>query len=232
MKNLIKSFTDLSKLNRRELFRPISEKNRDLRLISLDKKFAVSIARIIADDFKGVDLRKPISNYNYKKARKYITEYYEASRSKNLEIIRPTKKNREIYAKRTGLSSKLRYYPVTKSGENTTLKIINGKLKELGKFVNYDRYYFDIEDLIDDTEKEVKNVYKKIEKDYPNRLKEIKIICGNYVSGWTKEKAKDTLEVLTEEIERYMNTYASWGLWMHGVEVQVFVNQQLRGKRK
>ena len=232
MAKIIKSFKELNKINRRELFRPISEKNRELRLIQLDPVYAISIARQLADGFDDIDLRKKPTKNQYRRAREIITDYYEAARGQNVEIVRPTKRNRKLYAERIGVTSRFRFYPINHSSENSTIKIKNGKLIEKSEFVNYERFTFNRKSLAKNSEKEVKRVFKTISTKYRKGIKEVRIVCGKYVTNWHIKDRTEMEEELITQVDFLQNSYGNWKEWLNGIEVQVFLNQKKRPKKK
>lgn len=68
-KKIIKSYSELSTLNRRDLF---TKRGNDLVLKPMDKKRAVSIARQLVTGFENTDLRQNPSPSEYRRAQKAI----------------------------------------------------------------------------------------------------------------------------------------------------------------
>jgi hypothetical protein len=225
MKKELNSFNDVLKLNRRELFK--INKDKEYILKPLDKKFAVKIARQISEGFNS-DLRKTPSKRQYQKARKVIEEFYDGIKVGNVDFIRPKKSNRKAYAKYTGLNDKFKIFPVSRK-ENDKFRVKKGKVIRSNNFIVQEEFLyddlddFDIDGFVENSKpftgqliKEAKSVLRK-RKDL-----QFKIICGRHLSNFQTIEEKE----LTEEVDRYMNTYKDPELWLKGISVFTFKNQK------
>tara|TARA_Y100000310_G_C20701675_1_gene830581 strand:+ start:6444 stop:7178 length:735 start_codon:yes stop_codon:yes gene_type:complete len=222
---IIKSFSELSKLNRRELF---ERRGNDLVLKPMDRKRAISIARQLATGFEEIDLRAQPSKNEYRRAQKIIKDYYESARNKNAQIIRPRANNRKLYAEKSDLSPRFKIYPITVSNPKNELKVVKKgnkkKLKEVGQFVSYEDFYFpDKKELVLNPENETNKLLKKIDK--IKQVKQINIIVGAHLT-----KANYDKEILADEIKRFSMQYANFQEFTRGLQVATFKNQKKKAK--
>jgi len=221
---IIKSYSELSELNRRDLFK---KRGNDLILKPMNKKRAISIARQLATGFENIDLRQNPSPSEYRRAQKIIKTYYENVKDKNAIVIRPNKKNRAIYAKQADISSKFKVYPIHVSNKDNKIKIVkkNGKrkLKEIGEFINYENFYYESpSSLALEPEIETRKLLKDIDK--VKGIKQVNIIVGNY-----KTNANYDIDIIEEEIKRFSMIYSNFENFTRGLQVATFKNQ--KGKK-
>lgn len=223
-KKIIKSFSELSDLNPRELFqKKNTKKGYDLILKPMNKRVAISIARQLSDGFNQ-DLRKQPTKSDYRKAQKVIKAYFENVKYKNARIIRPSKKNRAIYAQAADLPKNFKVYPIHMDNPNNKLKIVkkNGKrkLKQIGEFISYDYYYFpDRIELVKNAEKETLKLQKQIDKN--KKEKDINIIVGSHIAN----KIIINEDSLIDTILLFQSKYDNFGDFVRGFRVSTYKNQ-------
>lgn len=189
---VIKSFDELNKINRRDLYS--GEK-----LKPLDKKFAVSFARQLATGFDKVKLNKEPSKRQYTKARKVIEEWYDSQRSGKTKLIRPSAKNRKYYAEFSDMPENFKIYHVPILEKDDKFKINRKKAKIIrsGSHINTEDYlYPDRVKFVKNISKETDKLIKDIDRDYKNKIKEVHIRVGKHQTNarYNKNKIKEELE--------------------------------------
>ncbi len=219
----VKSFKDLGNIEVRAL------RNKKGHLKPLDKKFAVSFARQIAEGFdsKKIDLRKPVSAKDYKRARLFVDAYIEASREGNTKLVRPKKQNRALYAKAVDTSSKFKVYFMPVSDESDTFKKVKIEnkifLQRVGKFS--DMFSFDFSSqrkLVTKTKEETEALFKKIDKRFGKGKYAVKIRCGTAEFGALYRTRDPHIE-----IENWIGAYGKERVkrFCLGFNVYTFKNQ-------
>lgn len=225
---IIKSFSQLSELNRRDLFK---KRGDDIILKPMDKRKAVSIARQLATGFNS-DLRKEPTQSEYKRAQRVIKTYYKAVKDKNSTLIRPNKNNRKLYAQASDLPSNFKVYPIPLANPDNKIVITKNKkgkkrLKQIGEFVTYNYVYFnDQKELAKNPVKEGKKAYNKTKK--IKGKKQIKIMVGRHLSNATFIDEKQLLL----ELERYSIQYSNFQDFTRGLQIATFKNQKGKTKTK
>ena len=216
----VKKFSDLP--SHKEILK------KDGKLKSLDKKYAVSIARKLATGFENDDLRKTINNKSYKKARKIITEWYEATRGEKVKIVRPAKGNRKLYSEYADMSSNFKVYAVPVFDERDRFEIIgrgdNKRVKRIGEFSSTEFFKFpDQKKLIQNPKTETNKVFSKIDKQFGKENYAVKIKCGRHEF---KTLYKDKSPHI--EIENWIQAYGATRVkkFCLGFQVYTFKNQQ------
>ncbi len=174
----IKSFKQLGEINVRSLY------GKNGKLKKLDKKFAISFARQIADGFDD-DLRKPVSDKLYRKARKFIDGYIAASSGEKTKIVRPSRENRLLYARYADLDPTFKVFAIPVLDKDDTFDTIkvNGKkrLRRKGKFSRSVAFDFESQTrLIKNTKAETEKLFKEIDKKFGKGKYAIKIRCGEH----------------------------------------------------
>lgn len=224
-KKIIKSYSELSTLNRRDLF---TKRGNDLVLKPMDKKRAVSIARQLVTGFENTDLRQNPSPSEYRRAQKAIKTYYENVKDKSAVVIRPSKKNRKVYSQAADIPSNFKVYPIHVSNKKNKIKIIKKKgkkkLKEIGEFISYENFYFeDKKELALEPEKETKKLLKEIDK--INGIKQINIVVGSYLTH-----ASYDIDFIEDEIKLFSMKYSNFENFTRGLQVATFQKQK-KGKK-
>ncbi len=178
-KKVVKSFKELSHLNRRELF--VNQ-----GLIPLDKRYAVSIARQLAEGFD-FSLQKEPSKRQYTKARKIITEFYDHSRLEKTKLIRPSKKNRKYYARKSTMSGTFKVYfaPVSSEDDEYVFKKSKKGKKKLirkSKHVTYEDFEFeDREEFAKNPVEETQKLLDEIDDAFgKNKVKTVFVTVGEW----------------------------------------------------
>lgn len=231
-RKIISTFSELSELNRRELF------NREGQLKKIDGKLAVSIARQVADGFENIDLRKKPTKAQRERARKYIKEFYENVNSEKTILVRPRKRNRKYYADYSGTSSKLKVYamPVLDNNDYFTL-VKSGKkkrIKRIGEFSSTEFFSFkeagiSKKKLVTKTKEATNELFDEIEESFENETYAVKIKCGK---GEYKTLYEDKSPHI--EIENWINMYGAEKVkqFCLGFQVYTFNNQEALPQNK
>lgn len=220
-RKIIKSFKELSGLNRREFYK-------GNKLIPLDKRFAVSFARQLADGFE-MDLNKQPTPYQYKKARKVIDTWFEATRSGKSVIKRPSKKNRKAYAEFSDMPENFKVFlmPVIEKDDKFKIKKTKSgkKLIRSGKHLTTNDYLFPNRlKAMQQTEKETDKLLKKIDKDYKGKIKQLFIRVGRH-----ETKVKYPADTVAKQIESWTMQYGieKTQQFVFGLRVFSFNGQQV-----
>lgn len=218
MQHIIKSFSQLSELNRRQLF------EKDGKLKPLNKKFAVSVARQLADGFD-FSLRKEPSKSQYRRAREIIKEFYSAANEEKVKIVRPSRKNRKYYADYADMSKKFKVYAMPVFSEKDNFKIKKGRIKRIGEFSETEFFKFDSRlELVKNPKKETNKLYGKIEKKLGKKRKyAVKIKCGRHEYKTLYEDKSPHVE-----ISKWLDMYGKKEVkkWCMGFQVYTFKNQK------
>ena len=173
----------------------------------INRKELIKTVRKIAFGFDKLDLRKPINDYQYKKARKILADYIEATDSRYIPI-RPSKKYRNEYAKLSDLPNYYKIYPVPVSGDITRFEFKGDRIIERGAFIDYTTYLFDDQEAFARAQKkEIKKLIKKVSKkekyDFQQRgLKQLRIKTGRYHT-----RASYATDSVIDEIMEWNNMY-------------------------
>jgi len=224
---IIKTYDQLSKVKRNDLFRKNNNGDSVLRTNTNNKRYIISIARKLSTGFEDINLIKNPTKSQYRKAQRVIKEYYSLS-TKTAAVKLPNKSNRKLYAEITGLPKTFKLYPVQLSNNKNKLKVITRKgkkkLKEVGEFVSYENFYFDNkEELALNPENQTNKLMGKIEK--VKKVKQINIIVGNYTTNASYDP-----EFIADEIKRYSMVYSNFQDFVRGLQIATF-NQQRKEKK-
>lgn len=200
-KRIIKSFKELKGLNRREFYK-------NGKLIPIDRKYAVSMARQLAEGFDNIDLsKKPPSKYQYQKARKVIDTWFDATRSGKSIVKRPSKRNRSAYAEFSDMPDNFKIYlmPVIEKDDKFKIKKTKTgrKVVRSGKNITTNDYLFpDRVEAMKNTEKETGKLLKKIDKDYKGKIRQLFIRVGRH-----ETKVKYPVDTAAKQIEQWTMQY-------------------------
>ena len=224
-KKIIKSFKQLSELNRREII------NNDGKIKRINPKFAVSFARQISEGFD-IDLRKQPTKSQIRRAREVIKEFYSATRSQKVKLVRPRKNNRKYYAEYSELPRKFKVFAVPVYGDGDYFKIVTSKLKgkktkrikRIGEFSSTEFFKFpNKKELVKNPKNETDKLFNKIEQKYKKKKTAVKIKCGKHEYKTLYEDKSPYIE-----IENWINIYGKDEVkkWCVGFQVYTFQNQQ------
>lgn len=201
----IKSFNQLSEIKRRDIFTKTG------KMKKVNRKYAVSIARQLADGFDKIDLRKEPTKNQYKKAQEIIKEFYNAASSEKTKLVRPRKKNRKVYASYSEMNSKFKVYAVPVFDEKDEIKVVgkgkNKRIKRIGEFSESEFFSFKDagitkKELIKNTKKSTDKLFSKIERKYKKKTYAVKIKCGKHEYKTLYEDKSPYIE-----IENWINIY-------------------------
>lgn len=199
-----------------------------------DRKELIKTVRKIADGFDDIDLRKPVSDYQYRKARKTLALFIEATDARYIPI-RPSKKNRKNYAALADLPDNFKIYPVPVSGDVTSFEFKDGKIIERGPFIDYTTYLFPDQIAFAKAQKrEIRKLLKnvkaaeKFDFSKPGK-KQLRIKTGKYHTH--VEYAENMIE---ETIMDWNNAYGREKVnqFVRGFVVAEFHNQKRKVKKQ
>lgn len=232
MKKTIKTFKELSSLNRRDLF----ERNPKTGEVALKKKldgeFVVSVARQLATGF---DTKRKPNKQKIKEAREIITEYYEAASAGKTKVFRPRKENRKAYAEVADINPRFKVFPMPILTDSDKFKMVSEKIgkkkikkaKLIGQFV--DREGFNFTNLkqmsikpYEETEKLLKRIDRKIGKKTKRALK--------FKVGKYETKAIYSKDNVAEELEKWKQIYGAKKIKSFVVGLQVFTFRNQNGE--
>lgn len=219
--DLVNNFSDLAKLKSRKLLNQHAVFKR-----GIDNKVFLSAARVISTNFENVDLRKQASPTQIKRARKIVKEFLMASRYADIKFVKPSKKNRKLYADYAGVSSNFRYIPMPIYDESDTFKIRKGRVIHSGKHFKSDFFKFKSrKELVKNPLKEVEKTYKYMEKQYGKRKFRTRIKCGRAEYAVQFSDA----ELVARQIDKFMMAYGSENVqkWCMGLVGYEFTNQEI-----
>lgn len=195
---------------------------------NLDNKFLIKNARRIATGFEKSDLRKKPSKNEIKKARKVIKEFVESIRYHKIKIIRPSKKNRAIYARYADLPTNFKYIAMPILDETTTFKIKNKRIIRKSQFSDTEFFPFEnINSLVKNPLKETQKTFKEIKKKYKGQNFQVTIKCGR---AEYHHRFEDDDHV-AEQVDLFLSQYGAISVrkWCIGLNAYVFNNQDIDG---
>lgn len=244
-----KSFKGLMK-------KAVNKRTGDLKRSELQKLFSdrklkkglggqnlIKAANLIAEGFSA----KKYSGKNKRKkviqARSALQDFYDFSTLRGkVKIVKPSKKNRKLYANELGISRKFKYYPMPVFSERDSYKIIKArkgkrgtkkrgkKIKLIGEFLDTELFEFqDRKRAARNPSVEINKLLVEINKKYGKKTFDLKIKCGEYLSHFTTEKTdskRGQFSVVEDEITMLFESYAQDAKnWLRGIQVTTFKNQ-------
>jgi hypothetical protein len=156
-----------------------------------------------------------------------LTEWFELVERPNVKIVRPSRKNRKLYAEMSQQRGRWKVYAVPLENPNAKIRITgkgkNRRIVEKTALATYQNVYFDKKKFEADPSKEVERVLKPF-KD----IDHVRIMADKYLVGAKYESVKQ----VKREIEKFVGKYANTGLWLIGLRVAHFNTPRLVVKKK
>jgi len=225
-KKIIKNFKELSGVTRRQLYKYNSKRGKSY-LRPLDRKYAVSIARQLADGFEKINLHKNPTKKQYQKARKIIDDYFETAAHGRRKIVRPRKQYRKEYAEFSDMDASYKVFPMPVLTERDKFTIVKErgqkKVKREGQFVNTEFFGFpDRKMMAKAPVEETHKVLKRINRKYGKRRRALRFKVGAYETNALYDQS-----FVTEELEKWKMIYGARKIknFVMGFNVYTFKGQ-------
>ncbi len=236
-----KSFKGLTK-------KAVNKRTGDLKKSELQKLFSdrklknglggdnlIKAANLISEGFSAKKYAGKNKRKKVIQARRALQDFYDFSTLHGkTKIVKPSKKNRALYARELGISKKFKYYPMPVFTEKDKYKVVKKgkkrKLKLSGEFLETELFEFpDMKKAAKNPTVEINKLLIEINKKYGKQVHDMKIKCGEYLSHFTTEKSdsnKGQNAVIEDEITLYFERYAPEAKkWLRGIQVTTFKNQ-------
>ena len=226
-------------------------KRSELQKLFSDKKLKkglggdnlIKAAKLISDGFAAKKYTGKNKRKKVIQARRALQDFYDFSTLHGkTKIVKPSKKNRGLYANELGISKKFKYYPMPVFTDKDSYKIIGTgkkkrgskkrgkKIKLVGEFMETELFEFaDRKKAARNPSAEINKLLREIDKKYGRKTFDLKIKCGEYLSHFTTEKSdskRGQFSVVEDEITLYFERYIQDAKnWLRGIQVTTFKNQ-------
>lgn len=197
---IYRSFKQLQGLKANELFTDQGNLKR------IPAKTSISIARQLADGFD-FSLKEQPTKSQELRARRVIREFFALRERENYTLVRPSKKNRKLYAQFSDVPRTFKIYPMPTINSDDKFKIREkGGRKYIirtGEFYVAEFYPFpNRKKLATNPVKATSSIWAKIKAEHKNKFT-VRIKCGRGEFAAQYEAHKEVGETIADWIAQY-----------------------------